>query len=153
MRAFLLLSVWDIFLGRTPKLTLYEDNPAAAQIVRTGKSQRLRHVRRTHGISIPALRGWNQTGVFTLADCHTKAQAADVFTKGFVKSESWDHAVALIGMVDGPCLKRFARACPAPRAQGGASVSLAPSKGGPTPAGNKINRPDAEFTPFKAPAP
>ena len=76
------LELWEIFLGRTPKLTLCEDNQAAAQIVRTGKPQRLRHVRRTHGISISALHGWNLTDVFTLADCHTKAQAADVFTKG-----------------------------------------------------------------------
>ena len=43
------LDLWEVILGRTKenplKLYLYEDNQAAAQIVRTGKSQKLRHVK------------------------------------------------------------------------------------------------------------
>ena len=126
------LDLWEIILGRLPKLTLYEDNQAAAQIVRTGKSQKLRHVRRTHGISISALHDWHNKRVFTFADCHTQAQAVDVLTKAFTDPEAWDRAVALIGMVDGPTCRRLLKQGGA----GGASrevPSLAPSTGGASP--------------------
>ena len=50
------LDLWSLILGRNDSnplvLTLYEDNQAAAQIVRTGKTPKLRHVKRVHGISI-----------------------------------------------------------------------------------------------------
>ena len=88
-------------------MVLYEDNQAAAQIVKTGKSQKLRHVRRTHGISISALHDWHRKKVFKLADCHTKAQAADLFTKAFTNPESWEHAYTLIGMVDDHALRKL----------------------------------------------
>ena len=127
--------------------------------MRTGKSQKLRHVRRTHGISISALHGWNKTGLFTLADCHTKAQAADVFTKGFVNPESWEHAVALIGMIDGATLNKICRSCPAVSSQGGALdtspsgvVSGNPSKGGAsTQRTNNVTNPKPA-EPFKKPS-
>ena len=36
--------LWEVILGRKVELDLYEDNQAASQIVKTGKSQKLRHV-------------------------------------------------------------------------------------------------------------
>ena len=39
--------------------------------------------------------------IFLLRECHTQAQAADLFTKHFTNPESWSHAQALIGMLDG----------------------------------------------------
>ena len=151
------LDLWEIILGRLPKLTLHEDNQAAAQIVRTGKSQKLRHVRRTHGIAISALHDWYKRKVFTLADCHTQAQAADVFTKAFTDPEAWERAVALIGMIDGPTSRRLlkqggagtSRAAPAQQGSSGASseaplASCDPSKGGASP---RIQNSSAERRP------
>ena len=36
--------------------------------------------------------------VFDLEDCHTDVQAADIFTKHFVKGEEWEHRKELIGV-------------------------------------------------------
>ena len=46
------LDLWERILGRTPEVTLYEDNQAAATIVKTGKYPKLRHVQRLHGVCI-----------------------------------------------------------------------------------------------------
>ena len=46
------LDLWEKILGRTPEVTVYEDNQAAATIVKTGKYPELRHVQRLHGVSI-----------------------------------------------------------------------------------------------------
>ena len=61
------LYLWETILGRKQgglTLYLYEDNQAAAQIVRTGKSMKLRNVKRTHGISISALHDWHKQKLF-----------------------------------------------------------------------------------------
>ena len=64
------MSLWEVILGRTPELILYEDNQATLRIVNTGKPQELRHVSRTHGISISALYGGKEQGIFVPCDCH-----------------------------------------------------------------------------------
>ena len=46
------LDLWERILGRTPELTVYEDNQAASTIVQTGKYPKLRHVQRLHGVRI-----------------------------------------------------------------------------------------------------
>ena len=70
------LDLWSTILGRDDinplVLTLCEDNQAAAQIVRTGKTPSLRHVKRVHGISISFLTDLYPKKLFTLSDCHTK---------------------------------------------------------------------------------
>ena len=96
-------------MGRNVELDLYEDNQAASQIAKTGKSQKLRHVRRTHGISISALHGWYKSKEFNFVDCHTKAQAADLLTKAFTNPEQWEHAYTLIGVLDGDTVRRILR--------------------------------------------
>ena len=96
--------------------------------------------------------------MFTLADCHTQAQAADVFTKAFTDPEAWERAVALIGMIDGPTSRRLLKqggagtARAAPAAQQGSSgasseaplASCDPSKGGASP---RIQNSSAERRP------
>ena len=47
-----------VLLGKEVDLHLYEDNQSTAQMIEAGKFATLRHVQRTHGISI----AW-------LADC------------------------------------------------------------------------------------
>ena len=101
------LDLWEVVLGRTPELFVYEDNQAAARIVTTGKSQKLRHVSRVHGISICALHDLRCRGMFSLVDCHTKAEAADIFTKHFVNPDEWKHALELIGMLNPSQLSRI----------------------------------------------
>ena len=62
---------------------VWEDNQTCATIVRTGKTNELRHVHRVHGVNICALHDAYTKKLFALKDGHTKAQAADIFTKYF----------------------------------------------------------------------
>ena len=39
-----------------------------------------------------------KAGHYTLVDCHTKAMAADVFTKAFVDPIAWCHALTLLSV-------------------------------------------------------
>ena len=57
----------------------------------------------------------------TLKDCHTQAQAADIFTKHFVNPEQWDHAQTLIGMLGKDTAQRLLRGL-VPRQEGGATA-------------------------------
>ena len=77
------LDLWEAILGRKVRLVVMEDNQAASRIVKSGKSQELRHVHRVHGISICSLHEWHERGFFVLEDCHTMAQAADIFHEAF----------------------------------------------------------------------
>ena len=98
------LDLWEKILGRTPEITLYEDNQAAATIVTTGKYPKLRHVSRLHGVNISCLHEENQRGLFKIVDCHTKRQAADIFTKPYTSADEWQHYMRLVGVISDPAL-------------------------------------------------
>ena len=80
---------------------VWEDNQTCAAIVRTGKTNELRHVHRVHGVNICALHDAYVKKLFALKDCHTKAQAADISTKYFTDAIVWKHVRSLVGMVSG----------------------------------------------------
>ena len=62
-------------------------------------------MRRVHGVSIGALHTSYLNEQFALKDCHTKAQAADLFAKHFVDKYTWEHDLLLIGILrEGPTL-------------------------------------------------
>ena len=44
------------------------------------------------------LHEMSERKVFEFVDCHTKAQAADIYTKPFVCADSWARALLMIGM-------------------------------------------------------
>ena len=96
------LDLWEKILGRSPDITVYEDNQAAATIVKTGRYPKLRHVQRLHGVSISWLRDIHNKKRFMLFDCHTKRQAADIFTKPYVNADEWQHYMRLVGIVSDP---------------------------------------------------
>ena len=126
------LDLWDVIFkgicGRPVDMEVFEDNQAASRVVKTGKSQELRHVHRVHGVSIRALHEAWQESEFSLKDCHTMAQAADIFTKGFTSRVMWNRVSQLIGMVDKEfatdllkrgAVKKPVKAANAPRANAG----------------------------------
>merc|ERR1711911_68134 len=69
------LDLWEKILGRTPTITMYEDNQATARIITTGKYPKLRHVPRLHGVNISWLSDLYKKGMFVLHDTHTQRQA------------------------------------------------------------------------------
>ena len=103
------LDLWEVIFGKAPALIVCEDNQSAAKIVRTGKSQELRHVHRIHGISIVGLNELLVRGDYKLADCHTQAQAADIFTKFITKVDVWKSNCTLIGILDAEQSKAIER--------------------------------------------
>ena len=86
-------------MGRLPTLVLYEDNEAAQKIIRSGKFPAMRHEKRVHGVSVMSLHDMEAKKLFKMSDCHTKAQAADIFTKHFINQLSWEHDLSLIGVL------------------------------------------------------
>ena len=69
------------------------------KIMKSGKSQVLRHLSRTHHVSIAWLAEQVQSGELTVEYVVTALQAADVFTKAFTNSEKWSQALRMIGLV------------------------------------------------------
>ena len=99
------LDLWDLVMksitGKRMEMEVWEDNQTCASIVRTGKTNELRHVHRVHGVNICAVHDSFAKKLFKLKDCHTKAQAADIFTKYFTDPIAWRHVSSLVGMVSG----------------------------------------------------
>jgi len=132
------LDLWDIIFdgicGKPVEMEVFEDNQAASRVVKTGKSQELRHVHRVHGVSIRALHEAWQEDDFALKDCHTMAQATDIFTKGFTSKALWNHVSQLIGMVDKDfvtdLLKRGAVKKPVKASSAPRATARAPAKAG-----------------------
>ena len=58
-------------------------------MIQTDKFPQLRHVKRTHGVSVAWLHGASVAQVFQLQDGHTERRAADIFTKHFAPKEKW----------------------------------------------------------------
>ena len=93
-----LLDLWERVAGKPVALKLFEDNQAASRIMETGKYPTMRHVERVHGVSLNFLHEMYQRKVFSLEDCHTMAQAADVFTKPITSFITWSRSMLMIGM-------------------------------------------------------
>ena len=104
------LELWEVILQRTPALTLFEDNQATARIIQIGKFPKLRHVQRTHGICVAWLCDSLRKNLFSVADVHTKRQAADIFTKYFVNKDTWSLVTQPIGIISQALSKRVLKA-------------------------------------------
>ena len=82
------LELWEILLKRTDlKITFHEDNQAMIKIIQTGKNPQLRHIGRTHRVSIAWLHETFKHDWLDLVYQDTYGQAADIFTKAFTEAE------------------------------------------------------------------
>ena len=106
------LLLWEVILGYVDwsekgfqlkkgfppiHVELYQDNTATSRIAWTGKAPTLRHVQKVHGVSVRWVHEQVRSSMVELIDCHTDAQAADIFTKFFINPPKWHHNLALIG--------------------------------------------------------
>ena len=99
------LQIWDVLLDRKTILTLYEDNSACLQILKTGKNPTLRHVQRTHHVSIKFCHERfypEDPGVehpqHKIRAVESEKQFADLFTKAFTKPLEWARVTANVGL-------------------------------------------------------
>ena len=84
------MDVFDLVCCRPVHLILHEDNQAAIQVIKTGRNPTMRHLQRTHGISVRWLHdlfypkddmGNTEQLVYQLEYIESKLQRADIFTK------------------------------------------------------------------------
>ena len=83
------------------------DNSASISIVKSGRNPTMRHMGRTHGVSVAGLNGQLRAGKFSLGYIKTEWMAADIFTKFYPtrSKHTWAKVIELIGIFPGPdCL-------------------------------------------------
>ena len=96
-KPFLLQFYGHQSLNRDIKLKIYENNQATITVVKKGYSKKLRHVSRTHKVTLSSLKEAcvNDDADQTYID--TKKQAADIFTKALAPN-LWDNALEMLGI-------------------------------------------------------
>ena len=78
------LPLWEKIFNRPVVLQVYQDNQATARIMSTGRAPTLRHIGRTHRVSVAWLHERVTGPDINLHDCMSDVMAADIFTKHFV---------------------------------------------------------------------
>ena len=74
------LPLWEKLLQRPLQLELYQDNQATGRIMHTGRAPALRHIGRTHSVSVAWIHERIQGDDVNLHDCLSDVMAADIFT-------------------------------------------------------------------------
>ena len=90
------ITLWQQLGGSDPNFVFYDDNQTMIAVIRVGKNPTMRHLERTHGVSIGWMHSIFQEGYVSLAYEVTAKMAADIHTKSFKDSVSWTHACQLI---------------------------------------------------------
>jgi hypothetical protein len=101
------LQLWDVLLQRHAGLVFHEDNQAMIRVCETGRNPTMRHLGRTHRVSVARMHE-----IFKMPDIHltyeaTHRQSADIYTKGFTEPAKWYAACLLVNIVDGKKLKQL----------------------------------------------
>ena len=92
------ITLWQQLGGEDPNFVFYDDNQTMIGVIRTGKNPTMRHLERTHGISIGWMHAIFQEGYVSLAYEVTAKMDADIHTKSFKDSVSWTHACQLMNI-------------------------------------------------------
>ena len=78
-----LVILWESLLGRVVDSVMHEDNESTIRIIKAGYSQQLRHVQKTHRISISLLHDiCVRDPTVSLVHIESEKQRGDLLTKG-----------------------------------------------------------------------
>ena len=80
-------------------LRFFEDNQAMIRVCESGRNPTMRHLGRTHGVSVEWLSERIQSPEIQLTYCQTLDMVADIYTKAFADPMKWKHACHLAGIV------------------------------------------------------
>ena len=94
------LSNWETMTGKSPKLLFHDDNQGMIGVVRSGKNPTMRHLERTHGISITSMHEHFKDSNCVRMYEVTSKMAAVIHTKGFKNPPAWKRACMLINLLD-----------------------------------------------------
>ncbi len=71
----------------------------------TGRAPTLRHITRTHRVSVAWIHERVSSPDLNLRDCVSEVMAVDIVTKHFFSREKWVSVCELIGIVDDVFIK------------------------------------------------
>ncbi len=77
------LTLWETILDRSIFLDVYQDNQATARIMSSGRAPTLRHIKRTHQVSVAWLHERVIGPDVNLHDCVSEVMASDNFYQAF----------------------------------------------------------------------
>jgi len=95
------VDLWASVAGKEPRIIFHDDNQAMIAVVRSGKNPTMRHLERSHGISIV----WMHEMLLLLSYIIfifeiTSKMAADIHTKAFRDPMAWKRACLLINVLE-----------------------------------------------------
>ena len=89
------IDLWEVLLPVPVTCYVHEDNSACISVVTTGKNPTMRYIGRTQGINIQLLHEVlgtiNPDCPCSMVKTQSADLVADVHTKGFTKSDEWNH--------------------------------------------------------------
>ena len=102
-------------------MVCHEDNDVCIRVCRTGRNQTMRHLGRTHGITIAWLHEQYKAGAYALEYEPSASMAADIFTKSFSNPLAFDAVCWLVFVCHAADVFRFCAlgGVPLPPPQGG----------------------------------
>merc|ERR1712115_559068 len=86
-------------LPHSPKMWFLEDNQAMLQCCKTGRNPTMRHLLRSHRVSVAWIHEQYKSSNFKFAHESGEAMPPDVFTKMFADKEKWKKARQLISIL------------------------------------------------------
>ena len=99
------LILWDKILGKEATVEFREDNETMIQVCKSGKNPTMRHLGRTHRVSISWLHERFAERWHDLRYILSEHQTADIFTKAFSEATKWDSNLKLIRVYDNKYIK------------------------------------------------
>jgi len=93
------ISLWWTLFSHKPPLTFHEDNQAMIRVIETGRNPTMRHLQRTHRVSVAWLHETFQSEFLSLRYSLTSRMCADIFTKAFTDVRQWGGVCALINTI------------------------------------------------------
>ena len=93
------ISLWKTLVGNDPKIVFHDDNQGMIAIIRSGQNPTMRHLERTHGISIQWMHEIFQNDLIYLVYEITSKMCADIHTKAFKDHMTWKRACMLINIL------------------------------------------------------
>ena len=94
------LKLVERILKKSPNFVFYDDNKAMIGVVQSGRNPTMRHLERSHGVSISWMHEMFTRDYMYLAYEVTDRMAADIYTKAFNDGRKWKHACLQIGLLD-----------------------------------------------------
>ena len=93
------ISLWKTLVGSDPKVVFHDDNQGMIAVIRSGQNPTMRHLERTHGISIQWMHEVFQNDLIYLVYEITSKMCADIHTKAFKDHMTWKRACMLINIL------------------------------------------------------